>query len=202
MLFRSEHHLAVDPKHRLTKEKIQSHAPERQKAIAEEVDKLLKAGFIKEVNYPEWISNVVLVKKVNGKWRMCIDFKKLNKACPKDSYPLPRIDQLVDATSGHELLTFMDAFFGYNQIRMASEDEEKIAFITNRGLYCYRVMPFGLKNAGATYQWLVNKIFKEQIGRNMEVYVDDMLVKSKSSDRKSTRLNSSHSGESRMPSSA
>ena len=111
---------------------------------------------------------------------MCIDFKKLNKACPKDSYPLPRIDQLVDAISGHELLTFMDAFSGYNQIRMAPEDEEKTAFITNRGLYCYRVMPFGLKNAGATYQRLVNKIFKEQIDRNMEVYVDDMLVKSKS----------------------
>ena len=112
---------------------------------------------------------------------MCIDFKKLNKACLKDSYRLPKIDQLVDATLGHELLTFMDAFSGYNQIRMAPEDEEKTAFITNRGLYCYRIMPFGLKNAGATYQRLVNKIFKEQIGRNMEVYVDDMLVKSKSS---------------------
>ena len=110
---------------------------------------------------------------------MCIDFKKLNKVCPKDSYPLSRIDQLADATSGHELLTFMDAFFDYNQIRMAPEDEEKTAFITNRGLYCYRVMPFGLKNTGTTYQWLVNKIFKEQIDRNMEVYVDDMLVKSK-----------------------
>ena len=104
---------------------------------------------------------MVLVKKVNGKWRMCIDFKKLNKACLKDSYPLPRIDQLVDATSGHELLTFMDAFFGYNQIRMAPEDKEKTTFITNRGLYCYRVMPFGLKNAGVTYQRLVNKIFNE-----------------------------------------
>ena len=124
---------------------------------------------------------MVLVKKANGKWRMCIDLKKLNKASPKDSYPLPRIDQLVDATSGHELLTFMDAFSNYNQIRMAPEDEEKIAFITNYGLYCYRVMPFGLKNAEMTYQRLVNKIFKEQIGRNMEVYVDDMLVKSKSS---------------------
>ena len=145
------------------------------------MDKLLKVGFIREVNYPDWISNVVLVKKANGKWRMCIDFKKLNKACPKDSYPLPRIDQLMDATSGHELLTFMDAFSGYNQIRMVSEDEEKTTFITNRGLYYYRVMPFGLKNAGATYQRLVNKIFKEQISRNMEVYVDDMLVKSKSS---------------------
>ena len=146
------------------------------------------AGFIREVNYPDWISNVVLAKKANDKWRMCIDFKKLNKAYPKDSYPLPRINQLVDATSGHELLAFMDAFSGYNQIRMAPEDEEKTAFITNRGLYCYRVMLFGLKNAGATYQRLVNKIFKEQIGRNMEVYVDNMLVKSKSSTNHITDL--------------
>ena len=121
-------------------------------AIAEEVDKLLKVGFIREVNYPNWVSNVVLVKKANGKWRMCIDFKKLNKAYPKDSYPLPRIDQLVDAISGHELLTFMDAFSSYNQIKMAPEDEEKTIFITNCGLYYYRVIPFGLKNVGVTYQ--------------------------------------------------
>ncbi|EHA8591483.1 hypothetical protein COCNU_scaffold060974G000030 [Cocos nucifera] len=87
----------------------------------------------------------------------------------------------MDATSGHELLTFMDVFSGYNQIRMAPENEEKTAFITDRGLYCYRIMPFGLKNAGATYQRLVNKIFKEQIGRNMEVYMDDILVKSRAS---------------------
>ena len=87
-----QHHLAADPKHRPTKEKVRSHAPERQLAIAEKVDKLLKVGFIREVNYSSWVSNVVLVKKANGKWRMYIDFKKLNKACPKDSYPLPRID--------------------------------------------------------------------------------------------------------------
>ena len=86
----------------------------------------------------------------------------------------------MDVTSGHELLTFVDTFFGYNQIRMASEDEEKTAFTTDHGLYYYRVMPFDLKNTGMTYQRLVNKIFKEQIGHNMEVYVDDMLVKSKS----------------------
>ena len=98
---------------------------------------------------------------------------------PKDSFPLPRIDQLVDSTAGHKLLTFMDAFLGYNQIRMVKEDQEKTAFITSQGLYCYKVMPFGLKNAGATYQRLVNKMFSQQIGRNMEVYVDDMLVKSK-----------------------
>ena len=110
---------------------------------------------------------------------MCVDFTDLNRACSKDSFPLPRIDQLVDSTAGHKLLTFMDAFSGYNQIKMAEEDQEKIAFITSQGLYCYKVMPFGLKNAGATYQRLVNKMFSKQIGRNMEVYVDDMLVKSK-----------------------
>ena len=119
------------------------------------------------------------MKKANGKWRMCVDFTDLNRACPKDSFPLPRINQLVDSTAGHKLLTFMDAFSGYNQINMAEEDQEKIAFITSQGLYCYKVMPFGLKNAGATYQRLVNKMFSKQIGRNMEVYVDDMLVKSK-----------------------
>ena len=81
--------------------------------------------------YPEWLANVVLVKKANGKWRMCVDFTDLNKACPKDSFPLPRIDQLVDFTVGHKLLTFMDAFSRYNQIKMAEEDQEKTAFITS-----------------------------------------------------------------------
>ena len=110
---------------------------------------------------------------------MCVDFTDLNKACPKDSFPLPRIDQLVDSTAGHKLLTFMDAFSGYNQIKMDEEGQEKTAFITSQWLYYYKVMPFGLKNVGATYQRLVNKMFNKQIGRNMEVYVDDMLVKSK-----------------------
>ena len=106
-------------------------------------------------------------------------FTDLNKACPKDSFPLPRIDQLMDSTTGHKLLTFMDAFSGYNQIKMAEEDQEKTAFITSQRLYCYKVMPFKLKNVGATYQRLINKMFNKQIGRNMEVYVDDMLIESK-----------------------
>ena len=110
---------------------------------------------------------------------MCVDFTDLNKACPKDSFPLPRIDQLVDSKAGHKLLMFMDAFSGYNQIKMDEEDQKKTAFITSQGLYCYKVMPFGLKNAGATYQGLVNKMFNKQISRNMEAYIDDMLVKSK-----------------------
>lgn len=147
--------------------------------ITDEVNKLLTAGFIQEVYYLDWLANVVLVKKENGKWRMCVDFTDLNKACPKDSFPLPRIDQLVDSTTRHKLLTFMHTFSGYNQIKMAEEDQEKTAFIISQGLYCYKVMPFVLKNAEATYQRLVNKMFSKQICRNMEVYVDDMLVKSK-----------------------
>ena len=119
------------------------------------------------------------MKKANGKWRMCVDFTDLNRACPKDSFPLPRINQLVDSTTDHKLLTFMDAFSRYNQIKMVEEDQEKTAFIMSQGLYCYKVMPFGLKNARDTYQRLVNKMFRKQIGKNMEVYVDDMLVKSK-----------------------
>ncbi|XP_059635648.1 uncharacterized protein LOC132277823 [Cornus florida] len=113
--------------------------------------KLDPAGFIQEVHYPQWFSNVVVVQKKNGKWRVYIDFTNLNKACPKDSFPLPKIDQMVDATTGFERLTFVDAYSGYNQIPMNQEDEEKTVFITKKGTYCYRVMPFGLKNAGATY---------------------------------------------------
>ena len=130
------------------------------------------------MEYSEWLANVVLVKKANGKWRLCIDFTDVNRACPKDSFPLPRIDLIVDATAGHELLSFMDAFSGYNQISMDQDDQEKTSFVTGQGTYCYRVMPFGLKNAGATYQRLVNRMFQKQIGTSMEVYIDDMLVKS------------------------
>ena len=120
----------------------------------------------------------MIVKKTNGKWRMCVDFTDLNKACPKDSYPLLRIDQLVDSTAGHQLLNFMDTFSGYNQIKINEADQEKTSFVTSQGLFCYKVMPFDLKNVGATYQRLVNHMFRPQIGWNVEVYVDDMLVKS------------------------
>ena len=137
-----QHKLNVDPERKPVQQRRRTFAPERDQAIAEEVTKLLTAGFIREVYYPEWLTNVVLVKKANGKWRMCVDFTDLNKACPKDSFPLPRIDQLVDSTARHKLLTFMDAFLGYNQIKMAKEDQEKTAFITSQGLYCNKVMPF------------------------------------------------------------
>ena len=172
------HKLSVSPSFKPVKQKRRSFAPERQKAINEEVSKLLQEGAIREVEYPEWLANVVLVKKANGKWRLCINFTDINRECPKDSFPLPRIELIVDATTGHELLNFMDAFSGYNQISMDPDDQEKTSFVTELGTYCYRVMPFGLKNAGATYYRLVNRMFQKQIGTSMEVYIDDMLVKS------------------------
>ena len=153
--------------------------PERATAANAEVQKLLEAEFIRECQYPEWISNVVLVKKPNGTWRMCVDFTDLNKACPKDSYLLPKIDKLVDAMVRHALLSFMDAFFRYRQITLCLNDQEKTVFIMDRGLYCYKMMPFGLKNAGATYPCLVNKSFEPLIDKTMEVYIDDMTVESK-----------------------
>ena len=174
-----QHKLNVNPERMPVQQRRRVFALERDQTVTEVVTKLLTTGFIWEMYYLDWLTNVVLVKKANGKWKMCVDFMDLNKACPKDSFPLPRINQLVDSTAEHKLPTFINAFSGYNQIKMAKEDQEKTAFITSQGLYCYKVMPFGLKNAGATYQRLVNKMFSKQIGMNMDVYVDDMLVKSK-----------------------
>ncbi|XP_056849746.1 uncharacterized protein LOC130499575, partial [Raphanus sativus] len=141
------HKLKVDPTFKPIKQKRRKLGLEKAQAVNDEVDRLTKAGSIREVHYP-------------------------------DCFPLPQIDRLVEATAGHRLLSFMDAFSGYNQIMMDPVDQEKTAFITERGTYCYKVMPFGLKNAGATYQRLVNKMFAGQLGKTMEVYIDDMLVKS------------------------
>ena len=108
-----------------------------------------------------------------------MDFTDLNKACPKDLFPMPKIDQLVDATVGHPRMSFLDAFQGYHQIPLAIDDQEKTAFVTPIGNYHYKVMPFDLKNAGSTYQRMMTKMFEPQLGRNLEVYIDDMVVKSK-----------------------
>ena len=126
------HKLNEDPNARPIKQKCRSFNPERYAVIGQEVKQLVEAGSIWEAYYPDWLANIVLVKKTNGKWWVCTDFSYLNRACPKDYYPLPHIDQLVDATSGHQLLSFMDAYSGYNQIRMDPNDEEKTAFITNQ----------------------------------------------------------------------
>nr|GEW66983.1 reverse transcriptase domain-containing protein [Tanacetum cinerariifolium] len=133
---------------------------------------------MREVHYHDWLSNPVMVKKHDGSWRMCVDLMNLNKACPQDCYPLPEIDWKVESLCGYPFKCFLDAYKGYHQIQMAATDEEKTAFHTGQGVYCYTKMPFGLKNAGATYQRLMDKAFKNQMGRNIEVYVDDLVVKS------------------------
>ncbi|KAL0402492.1 UNVERIFIED_CONTAM: Pro-Pol polyprotein [Sesamum latifolium] len=154
------HYLNIDPSIKPVKQEKRHFGPKNDKIIQAEVDKLMAAGQIEEIQFPKWLSNVVLVPKPGGKWRMCIDFRDLHKARPEDFYPLLRIDQLVDSTSCCELLSMMDASQGYHQIMLAPEDRKKVSFITSTGTFCYVAMPFGLKNAGATYQRLVDKIFR------------------------------------------
>ncbi|GKA94875.1 reverse transcriptase domain-containing protein, partial [Tanacetum coccineum] len=149
-------------------QKKRGQAPKRNKAIQEEVEKLMDAGIMKEVHYHSWPSNPVMVKKHDETWRMCVDFKDLNNACPKDCYPLPEIDWKIESLCGYPFKCFLDAYKGYHQIKMAKEDEEKMTFITSQGILCYSKMPFGLKNIGSTYQRLVGKAFQRQIRHNLE----------------------------------
>ena len=148
-----------------------------------EVKKQYNAGFLRVVNYLEWLANVVLVSKKDGKVRVCVDFRDLNKASPKDYFPLPHIDILVDNIARHALLSFTDGFSGYHQIKMALEDMEKTSFITAWWTYCYKVKPLGLKNADATYQRAATTLLHDLIHKEVEVYVDDMIVKSKDRER-------------------
>ena len=147
--------------------------------MKEEIQKQLGVGFLSVVEYSEWLANVVHVPKKDGNVRVCVDFRDLNKANLKDNFPLPHIDMLDDSTTGHSMLSFMDGFSGYNKILMALEDMEKTYFITEWGTYCYWIMPFGLKNAGATYQRAAIALFHDMMHRDVEVYVDDMIVKSR-----------------------
>ncbi|GAU45958.1 hypothetical protein TSUD_301670 [Trifolium subterraneum] len=172
------HQLTIDPRASAVVQRRRKQSSEKAEAARKALKDLLEANFIAEAQYTTWLSNVVLVKKFNGKWRMCVDYTDLNRACPKDAYPLPNIDKLVDNSSGFKLLSFMDAYSGYNQIKMAEIDKKKTAFMTETGNYYYNVMPFGLKNAGATYQRMMNKVFHNEIGDMLEVYMDDMIVKS------------------------
>nr|GEX03761.1 reverse transcriptase domain-containing protein [Tanacetum cinerariifolium] len=174
----AEHRLNVREGCPPVRQKKRGQAPERTKAIQAEVKKLVEAGIMREVYYHDWLSNPVMVKKHDGSWRMCVDFTDLNKACPQDCYPLPEIDWKVESLCGYPFKCFLDAYKGYHQIQMAAADEEKTAFHTGQGVYCYTKMPFGLKNAGATYQRLMDMAFENQMGRNIEVYVDDLVVKS------------------------
>uniref|UniRef100_A0A2N9HUB0 Uncharacterized protein n=1 Tax=Fagus sylvatica TaxID=28930 RepID=A0A2N9HUB0_FAGSY len=162
--------------------------PEVILKIKEEVEKQLKAGFLSTVTYSDWVANIVPVPKKDGKVRMCVDYRDLNRASPKDNFPLPHIDTLVDNTATNVVFSFMDGFSGYNQIKMAEEDKSKTAFVTHWGTFVYDVMPFGLKNAGATYQRAMVTLFHDMIHHEIEVYVDDMIAKSRTAQDHLTDL--------------
>ena len=175
-----EHHIPIYPDSKPVRQKFHKMTPGWAEKITEEVKKQLEARFIEVAHYPEWVANIVPVPKKDGRVRMCVDFRDLNKACPKDNFPLPHIDVLVDNVAGSSLFSAVDGYAGYNQIFMADDDKLKTTFVTEFGTFCYHVMPFGLKNAGATYQRMVNEVFKTSLDKNMKVYVDDMMVKSMS----------------------
>jgi hypothetical protein len=175
----TEHALEIRGGSKLVKQRLRRFDEEKRKIIGEEIHKLLEVGFIKEIHHPEWLANPVLVKKKNEKWRMCVDYTSLNKACLKVPFPLPRIDQIVDSTAGCETLSFIDAYSSYHQIKLKESDQLATSFITPFDMYCYVTMPFGLWNAGATYQRCMQHVFGEHIGPTVEAYVDDIVVKTK-----------------------
>jgi hypothetical protein len=134
---------------------------EKAEASKDEVQRLLDKGFIREVTYPQWLVNVVMLRKKNGKWRMCMDFIDLNKCCPKDDFPLARIDKIVDSTMSYEMMALLDCFFGYHQIWLRKEDEEETSFITPFGTFCYLRMPEGLRNVEPTFCRMMKAALKD-----------------------------------------
>nr|XP_027189420.1 protein NYNRIN-like [Cicer arietinum] len=177
-----EHKLPLKPECAPIKQKLRRMRPDMSLKIREEVKKQFDAGFLAVAKYPQWVANIVPVPKKDGKVRMCVDYRDLNKASPKDDFPLPHIDVLVDSTAQYSLFSFMDGFSGYNQIKMAPEDMEKTTFIIQWGTFYYKVMPFGLKNAGATYQRAMVTLFHDMMHKEIKVYVDDMIAKSRTEE--------------------
>jgi hypothetical protein len=154
----------------------------KMEAAKAKVHRLLEANFIELIAYPTWLANVVMVQKKSGKWRMCIDFTSLNKAYPKDNFPLPRIDKIVDSAAGCEVMSLLDYFSGYHKIYMKEEDKASTSFITPFGTYCFIRMPKGLMNAGSTFSPLTKTVLESQVDRNIFMYVDDIIVASKNKE--------------------
>jgi hypothetical protein len=177
-----EHSLGIDPSMRPKKQRLRKMSDEKIEDAKAEVHRLLEANFIELVAYPTWLSNVVMVQKKNSKWQMCIDFTSLNKACPKDNFPLPRIDKIVDSAAGCEVMSLLDCFYGYHQIYMKEEDKASTSFITPFDTYCFIRMPEGLKNAGSTFSRLTKMVLESQAGRNIFTYVDNIVVASKNKE--------------------
>jgi hypothetical protein len=177
-----KHSLGIDPSVLLKKQRLRKMSDEKTEAAKAEVHRLLEANFIEPVAYPTWLANVVMVQKKSGKWQMCINFTSLNKACPKDNFPLPRIDKIVDSAVGCEVMSLLDCFSSYHQIYMKEEDKASTSFITPFGTYCFIRMPEGLKNAGSTFSCLTKTVLESQVGRNIFTYVDDIVVASKNKE--------------------
>ncbi|GJU99498.1 reverse transcriptase domain-containing protein [Tanacetum coccineum] len=172
----TEEKIVIDDEY--LEQKKRSLALERNEAVRTQVEELVEAGILREVKYQTWVLNPIIVKKDDGKWKLCIDFTNINKACTRELHPLPAAKMEAKNLYKYRLKCFLDAYKGYHQISMAEKDEEITAFFTREGVFCYRRLPFGLKNAGATYQRLRDKFFGSQIGRNIEVNTDDMIIKS------------------------
>jgi hypothetical protein len=177
-----KHSLGIDPSVRPKKQRLRKMSDEKTEAAKVEVHRLLEAKFIEPVAYPTWLANVVMVQKKNDKWWMCIDFTSLNKACPKDNFPLPRIDKIVDSAAGCEVMSLLGCFSGYHQIYMKEEDKASTSFITSFSTYCFIRMPEGLKNVGSTFSRLTRTVLESQVGMNIFTYVDDIVVASKSKE--------------------
>jgi phage FluMu protein gp41 len=173
-----EHALETDEKIVPKKQKLQKMSEEKVKAVEAEVQRLQDAKVIREVKYPVWLANTVPVKKKNGKWRMCVDFTDLNKACKKDDFPLERVNKIVDDATNSEMLSLLDMFSVYHQIRVRREDEEKTSFITPFGTLCFVRMPERLKNTGCTFSRMITIVLHPHLRRNILAYVDDIVVKS------------------------
>jgi len=177
-----QHKLPLKPECPPIKQKLRRMKLEVLLKIKDEAEKQFNAGFLTVAKYPQWVANVVPIPKKDGKVQMRVDYRDLNRASPNDDFSLPHIDILVDNTAKFSLFSFMDGFSGYNQIKIAPEDIEKTTFITAWGTFCYEVMSFGLKNAGATYQRAMVTLFHDMIHKEIEVYVDDMIAKSRSEE--------------------
>jgi hypothetical protein len=163
-----EHKLGIDPAFKPIKQKERRYTPKRRETIQVEVNKLLKARFIRPVDYPIWLANPVLVEKPDGSWRMCIDCTGFNKACPKDEYPLPRICQIVDFTATCKLLSFLDAYSGYHQISLARDDKEKTSFITSLEIFYYTKIAFELKNGRLHIRSVYTSSWKIRLGGTLK----------------------------------
>lgn len=173
------HHLSISLDKKTIKKKLRKMHPHVALLVKGELEKLLSANFIRAIDYAKWISNIVPISKYDKSIQVCTNFRDLNKACPKNYFPLPNIDMIVDMIVGCEMYSLKDGFSRYNKIKIALVDQEKTIFTCAWGTFCWNVMPFGLKNSSATYKRVMSSIFHDMMHKNMEDYVDDALEKSR-----------------------